>query len=262
MDDFLIRALVAGLLVALVAGPLGCILVWRRMSYFGAALSHSALLGVAMGLLVGVSPSLSTLLLCFVIALLLLAMQRNPRLAADTLLGILAHASLALGLVVVALTAGTRVDLMGYLFGDILAVQPADIAWSLGGAALIFAALAGIWRPMLAVTVHEDLARVEGVPVQQVSVVFMLSLAAVIAIAMKIVGILLITSLLIIPPATARRIAATPEQMALWASLLGALAVMGGLSASWVWDLPAGPAIVVVATVFFMLSQVVPGRSN
>ena len=260
LDDFLTRAFLGGLGVALVAGPLGSFLVWRRMSYFGATLSHSALLGVAAGFVLGVSLNAATIVVCLLIAGLLVVLQRSRRLAADTLLGILAHGSLALGLVVLAFAQGLRVDLMGYLFGDILAVTPTDLAWVYGGGVVALVALAAIWRPLLSLTVHEELAHVEGVPTTLVNLVFMLLIALVIAVAMKIVGILLITSLMVIPAAAARRFAATPEQMAALAALAGCLSVGMGLWGSLRWDTPAGPSIVVAATVLFVAVYAVPGR--
>jgi zinc transport system permease protein len=182
--------------------------------------------------------------------------ERQRLIGRDTLLGILAHSGLALGLVALSLIEGPRVDLMAYLFGDVLAVSGADLAWIGGGGAAVLAALAVLWRPLLAVTLNEELARAEGVAVVPVQLGFMLTLAVTIAIAMKVVGILLIVSLLIIPAATARRFARTPEQMALGAAALGALAAFGGLMASLQWDSPAGPSIVVVATALFALSLV------
>lgn len=259
-DDFLTRAFVAGLGVAAVAGPLGSFLVWRRMSYFGATLSHSALLGVAAGFALGVSLNLATVVVCLAVAVLLVLLQRTRRLAADTLLGILAHGALALGLVTLAFVEGLRVDLMGYLFGDILAVTRGDIAWVYGGGLLALGVLLLLWRPLLSVTVHAELAAVEGVAVQRTELLFMLLIALVIAVAMKIVGILLITSLMVIPAATARRFAATPEQMAGLAAAAGMLSVAGGLWGSLTWDTPAGPSIVVAATLLFTLVYLLPGR--
>ncbi len=252
MDEFLVLALAAGGGVALVAGPLGCFVVWRRMSYFGAALAHAALLGVALGLLLGVNVTLAILAVCVAAALLLAGLERDRRFATDTLLGIIAHAALACGLVAIAFLPTVRVDLMGYLFGDILAVTRADLIWIYGGGAACLAALALIWRPLLALTVQEDLARVEGVAVARTRLVFMLIIAFVIAIAMKIVGVLLIVSLLIIPAAAARRFAATPEAMAVGAAIIGMVAVAGGLGLSLATDAPAGPAIVMTATAIFL----------
>jgi zinc transport system permease protein len=258
MDDFLLRALAAGIGVALVAGPLGCFVVWRRMAYFGDTLSHSALLGVALGLLLGVDLTFSVMVLCVALALLLVALQRQRRIAGDTLLGIMAHSTLSLGLVAIAFLETVRVDLMGYLFGDILAVQPIDLAWIWGGGALALAATVALWRPLLAITVHEELAEIDGINVARTRLLFMVLVALVVAVAMKVVGILLITSLLILPAAAARRFARTPEAMAALAAIAGAVAVVAGLAASLRWDLPTGPAIVLAAGALFALSLATP----
>ncbi len=260
MDDFLIRALLAGLGVAAVSGALGCFLVWRRMAYFGATLAHAALLGIALGLLFEVDVNLGILVVCVVVSVLVVGLQHQGRLATDTLLGILAHGALALGLVVISFMENLRLDLMAYLFGDILAVTGTDLAWIYGGGAVVLAALAALWRPLLLVTLHEELARVDGIATGPLRLAFMLLISLVIAVAMKIVGILLIISLLIIPAATARQLARTPEQMALLASAAGCLAVLGGLGASLQWDTPAGPSIVVVATGLFFMFFLLPLR--
>ena len=255
MPDFLIYALLAGLALALVAGPLGSFVVWRRMAYFGDTLSHSALLGIALGILLDINLTLAVTLGCVLLAVLLVALQHKQWLASDTLLGILAHSSLSLGLVVLALTDNVRVDLMAYLFGDLLAIGSEDLYWMLGGLVIVMVLMTLLWRRLLSVTVHEELARVEGLPVTAIRLALMLLIAIVIAVAMKIVGVLLITSLLIIPPAAAQRHARTPEQMAMGASVLGCLAM------SWNLDTPAGPSIVVCAALFFMLAVSVPRRA-
>jgi zinc transport system permease protein len=254
MDDFLVRALIAGLGVAVVAGPLGCFIVWRRMAYFGDSMAHSALLGVALGLLTGLDVTLGIIATGVVLAVLLVLLQRQRRLSTDTLLGILSHAALSLGLVAISLMEWLRVDLLGYLFGDILTVTSEDILWIYGGGVAALAYLAVIWRSLIAVTVHEELAEAEGVPVLPARLAFMLLIALIIAVSIKVVGVLLITSLLIIPAATARRFARSPEAMAALASLVGALAVVGGLAASLKWDTPSGPSIVVAATALFASS--------
>jgi len=273
MDDFLWRALLGGLGVALIAGPLGCFVVWRRMAYFGDTLAHSALLGIALGFLLNLKLTtfkltlntllmLSTLGVCVAIALLLVILQSQKRLATDTLLGILAHSALSLGLVALAFLQGEglRIDLYAYLFGDLLAVTRTDLYWIYGGGGLILLSLVFIWQPLLSITIHEELAQVEGVPVAWVRLLFMLMVALVIAVAMKIVGILLITSMLIIPPAAARSFAHTPEQMAVLASLIGCIAVAMGLTLSWHWDTPTGPSVVVAATLLFTLTFILPHR--
>lgn len=262
MTDFLLNALLAGLVLAMVAGPLGAFVVWRRMAYFGETLSHAALLGIALALLLDISPMLAVLATCILLAVLLVTLQQRQPLAADTLLGILAHSTLSLGLVMLSFMRDVRVDLMGYLFGDLLAVSQQDLLWIVPGSLLVLILLVLLWRPLLAVTVHEELAQVEGLPVTTIRLALMLLVAVVIAVAMKVVGVLLITALLIIPAATAQRYARTPEQMAVGAGLLGMLSVCGGLALSWFQDTPAGPSIVVSAAALFLLGLALPGRSR
>ncbi len=253
-DDFFLRAVVAGVGLALTTGPLGCFIIWRRMAYFGDTISHSALLGVALSLLFQLNLTLSVFAVAALVSILLLFLQRRQALSADALLGILSHATLAIGLVIVAFMSWVRIDLIAFLFGDILAVSQSDIAVIWGGGIFVLAAIAWLWRPLLASTVNPELAEAEGLRPERARLLFMLLMAVVIAIAMKIVGILLITALLIIPAATARRFAATPETMAIFASLLGAIAVVGGLFGSLRYDTPSGPSVVVAALVLFIIS--------
>ena len=258
MDDFFLRALLGGIGVAVAAGPVGCFIIWRRMVYFGAALAHSALLGVALGFLLGIDLTVGIVAMCVFLAVLFVLLERQHLLPTDTLLGVLAHVALAGGLVVVAFLTNLRVDLMGYLFGDILAVTNRDLAAIAALALMILAGMGLIWRALLSITVDEDLAAVEGVPVAAVRLGFVLMVAGVVAIGMKIVGMLLILSLIIIPAATARRLASTPERMALLAVVFGVFSVIAGLYASLYWDLPSGPLIVVTAALFFGLTQAWP----
>jgi zinc transport system permease protein len=260
MDDFLWRALLGGIGVALVTGPLGCFIVWRRMAYFGDTLAHSALLGVALGFLLDLNLNLSTITVSIAIALLLVILQQQQYLATDTLLGILAHSALSLGILTLTFLKGLRIDLAAYLFGDLLTVTNSDLYWIYGGGSLVLLGLLLTWQSLLSITIHEELARVEGVKVTWVRLSFLLMVAIVVAVAMKIVGILLITSMMIIPPAVARAFSRTPEQMALLASLIGSLAVVIGLSMSWHWDTPTGPSIVVAATFLFIVTSLLPRR--
>lgn len=253
MLDFVIFALIAGVSVAVVAGPLGAFVVWRRMAYFGDTLAHSALLGIALGILFDINLSLAVVLCCVALALGLVAMQRQHWIATDTLLGIMAHSALSLGLVAISLLENVRIDLQAYLFGDLLAITPEDLKWILIGGVAVLAAIYWLWKPLLAITINEELAQVEGIHVARYRLALMLLIAMVIAGAMKLVGVLLITSLLIMPAAAARRISATPEQMAIFASILGSVSVVGGVALSWFADTPAGPSVVVCALMIFLL---------
>lgn len=260
MDDFLWRALAAGLGLALISGPLGVFVVWLRMAYFGDTLAHSALLGIALGLLMEIDLQFSVLVLTLLLAGALVGLQQRSTLATDTLLGILAHGSLAIGLVAISFRDDVRVDLLAYLFGDILAVDARDVLWIWAGALLSLVALIAIWRPLLNLSVHRELAAVDGVKVARIKLIFMLLVALVIAVAMKIVGVLLITALLIIPAASAQRFSRGPEQMAVLAALAGATAVVAGLLASLWLDTPAGPSIVTVAVLLFLITQLHSSR--
>ena len=254
LDDFFTRAVLGGIGIAIVAGPIGCFIIWRRLAYFGDTLSHSALLGVALALLLQLNITLTVFMISFGVALMLLILRRGATLSSDALLGLLAHSTLAIGLVMLAFMSWVRVDLMGFLFGDILAVTRFDLALIWIGGAVILGLLAYIWRPLFAATVNVDLATAEGARPELFNLVFMLIISAVIAVTMKLVGVLLITALLIIPAASARRLVTSPEQMAVGASVVGVVAVLVGLNGSLRFDTPAGPSIVVAAMICFILS--------
>ena len=262
LDDFLLRALLGGIGVAIICGPLGCLVVWQRMAYFGATLSHAALLGVAFGLFLKLNLQLAILLICLVVSALLILLGKHRLLSLDTILGILAHAALALGLALIALLPGVRVDLVGYLFGDILAITRRDLLWIFIGGAMVLLILAKIWRPLLSLITGRELALVDGVNEKRIRAAFFFLLSIVVAVAMQVVGILLIVSLLIIPAATARCFAKSPENMALLATAFGITAVTGGLAMSLAIDTPTGPAIVVIATILFAICLLCFGRAK
>ena len=255
LDDFFTRAILAGLGVALVAGPLGCFVVWRRLAYFGDTLSHAALLGVALAFLFEINITLAVFAVSVLISLALLLLQKRATLSSDALLGLLSHSALALGLVALAFMTWVRMDLMGLLFGDILAVSKIDIAVIWAGGLIVLAVLTLIWRPLFAATVSAELAEAEGMHPDRANLVFMILMATVIAMSIKIVGVLLITAMLIIPAATARRFASGPEQMAIFASLAGMAAIVLGLEGSLRWDTPSGPSIVVAALALFLVAM-------
>ena len=250
--DFLLFALLGGVGVAIVSGPLGAFVVWRRMSYFGDSLAHSALLGVSIGIFLEINLNIAIIVCCLILAVALVAMQKQHFIATDTLLGIMAHSSLSLGLVTISFIEDARIDLMAFLFGDLLAILPEDLIWIGAGGVLVLILLYYYWPQMISMTINEELAQVEGVNVTKMRLLLMLMIALVIAVAMNIVGVLLITSLLIIPAASARPLSDSPEKMALLASGLGVAAVVLGLLASFEFDTPAGPSVVVAAMLIFI----------
>lgn len=252
--DFLLLALLAGCGVALIAAPLGSFIVWQRLAYFGDTLAHSALLGVAFGLLLSISIQAAIIASCLLVAILLTLWQTQRQLPTDTLLGIISHSSLAFGLILVSVFDTGRLDLTQYLLGDILSVNLNDLNIIVLVALIISLLVWRFWKPLLAITVNEAMASVEGVPVKRIKLLLLFMLALTIAVAIKIVGVLLITALLIIPAASARYLSRTPEQMVVYAALLGCFAVGGGLAASFFWDTPAGPSIVASASLLFLLT--------
>lgn len=254
LDDFPIRAVIAGIGVALIAAPLGCFVVWRRMAYFGAAIAHSGLLGVAAGLLLAIDPFIGVIAVTLGVAAILTLLRHSAALPSDTILGVLAHVALAGGLIAASALGSNEFDLMDTMFGDILSVNDSDLLWIYGGGAVILTVTAWIWRPLLAISVHEELARAEGVNAARIHALFMVLLAFTVALAMKLVGILLIASLLIIPAATARPFSSTPERMAVIAAVIASFGVVGGIAASFWLGTPAGPTIVIALTLIFILS--------
>ena len=254
-DDFFIRALVAGLGIALVTGPLGCFVIWRRLSFFAGTLSHSSLLGVTLAFSFDINVSFSVLLISSALALILLKLQKSTKLPNDALLGLLAHSSLAVGLVVIGFLSYIRFDIMGLLFGDILAVNKRDLLVIWIGGSIILLVLKVIWKPLFASTVNYELAEAEGMKPEKINAVFTILMAAIIAISIKMVGILLITGMLIIPAAMARNLSNNPKQMIIISISGGLLAVILGLYSSLEFNTASGPSIITAALVLFVLSM-------
>ena len=258
MDSFILYALAAGVALAMVVGPLGSVVVWRRMAYFGDTLAHAALLGVALAVAAEQLPMAGVGIIGVLIAMVLFWLEKQRDLSTDTLLGILAHSALALGLIVLSViqAQGFNINLMSYLFGDLLAVDDTDLVVMYGSVVIILLVFSRLLAPLISISVNEELARVDGISVEKVRFLFMILLALVIAIALKVVGILLITALLIIPAATARLYSRSPRQMVLLSVVIAILSVVLGLYSSLQWDFPAGPAIVVGAALLFFVSRV------
>ena len=253
-DDFFIRALVAGIGIALVTGPLGCFVVWRRLSYFGDTLAHSALLGVTMAYSLEFNIAVSIFFISSIIALILIQLQKKTNLPSDALLGLLAHSSLAIGLVVIGFLSFIRFDIMGLLFGDILAVNKQDLLTIWIGGALILLVLKIIWKPLFASTVNYELAEAEGLNPDRAKAIFTILLAAIIAISIKLVGVLLITGMLIIPTAMSRNLSDNPKKMVLFSIIGGMMSVLIGLFSSLEFNTPSGPSIIAAALLLFVLS--------
>ena len=255
-DDFFIRALIAGVGIALVTCPLGCFIIWRRLSFFGDTLAHAALLGVTMAVFFEINIAFSVFLISSVVALILLKLQQTTKLPGDALLGLLAHSSLAVGLVVIGFLTSIRFDIMGLLFGDILAVNQNDLLLIWIGGALILLILKFIWRPLFASTVNYELAEAEGMKPDKFNAIFTVLMAAVIAISIKIVGLLLITGMLIMPAAMGRNLSNNPQQMVILSVIAGLLSVIIGLFSSLQFNTPSGPSIITAALILFCFTLI------
>lgn len=255
LNDFVVRALLAGLALAVLAGPVGSFVVWRRMAYFGETLAHASLLGVAFAFLFDIGVYAGVLGFSAIAVLVVAALESHARfLPGDSLLGVLATGALAAGVIVTTLIPSVSFDLLGFLFGDVLSVSVEDLIWLYAGGFLALIVLGFLWRDLLALSVHPDLAAVEGRATRRINLCFLLLLAAVVASAIKVVGLLLVVALLIVPAAAARPWARSPERMAAGAALIGMVAVTMGIAGSLRWDLPAGPAMAASCLVLFAVS--------
>ena len=252
-DPFIIRGLLAGIAVALVAGIVGCFVVWRRMSYFGDSLAHASLLGVALGILIGIGANAGIVFTSLLFGFLLLWLQQSKDLPTDTLLGVLSHFALSISIIIISLNK-IKIDLHSFLFGDILTVTSNDLWWMYLGGIIVLILILFNWSSLILVTIDEDLAKAEGINPLFVNLLLTTILTIVVAISVKIIGILLITSMLIIPAATSRRLVSTPESMAFVATLFGLLSVFLGIFLSVEIDTPSGPTIVVVSSFLFLLT--------
>ena len=253
-DDFIVRAFAAGIGLAFITGPLGCFIVWRRLSYFGDTIAHSALLGVVIAYALDFNLIIAVFVVSCLLALSLLFLQRRTNLPDDALLGLLAHSVLAIGLVLLGILSFIRIDLMGLLFGDILSVNVTDLLFVWIGGGIVLIVLVLIWRPLFAGTVNLELAKAEGLNPDLANAIFTLLIASVIAISIKIVGILLITGLLIIPASASRNLSSTPIQMAIISSIIGVASVVLGIQTSMIWNTPTGPTILTITLGVFIIS--------
>ena len=253
-DPFILRGILAGLAVALISGLVGCFVVWRRMSYYGESIAHSSLLGVGLGILMGVGINLGIVFTCLLFGILFLWLQQSKLLSSDTLLGVLAHLALSIGIIVISMNR-IKIDVHAFLFGDILAVTQNNL-WGMYLAVLIVVIIICLnWSSLLLVTLDEDLAKAEGVNPLFINLLLTSMLTIVVAVSIQIIGLLLITAMLIIPAATSRRLVNSPEKMAIVATLLGIISVILGIYLSVEIDAPSGPSIVVVSAVLFFISH-------
>ncbi len=251
--ELLLPSLLVGIFIALASGAVGCFVLWRKMAFFSDALAHSAVLGTAIALIAEVDVLYGLIGYGTLVAIVMARFDNALQYSGDTLLAIISQVSLALGLLALPFAAHS-INIEALLFGDILSANWSNVAISATIAGLILFLLAVFWRPLLDVSVNEELAATEGVPVQRLKLLLFLTLVALIAIAVQVVGVLLVSALLLIPAATARKLSETPLQMILVAPAIGVVAVNLGLWSAYQLNAAAGPSIVVVAAALWLLS--------
>jgi ABC-type Mn2+/Zn2+ transport systems, permease components len=247
MDDFLLRSLLMGVGFSILAGPLGSVMVWRRLSFLGDTVAHSALLGLGFSLLFNVASTVMLTIVCVVFAIALIFMPLRSKVSLDAVLAILSHGSLALGLVVLGLLKQSTLMLSGFLFGDILAVTPAEVIGTFALAGVMIVLLACFWRPFLTTLISEDLATADQVQIVWVKLAYAVTLGLAVGLLLKTIGVLLMTALLIIPATAARYIAQSPLQMMIISSCLAIVSYGFGFWGSYLWDTPTAPSVVVMA---------------
>ncbi len=263
LEDFIIRTIIAGILLSIVAGPIGSLIMWQKKAYFGDSLAHAAILGIALALFLDININLSIIFILISFALTLIILEKENSIPSDTILGILAHASLALGIVLISFKQNLFFDLEGFLFGNILAVTKADIIYMTITTVLILVLLKLYWSKLILISLSQTLAEAElGKNMHRIKSGFVLILAIFIALNIKIAGILLINSLLIISAATARQFAKSALQVAISGSLIASFAVATGITASYFIDLPTGASIVVTLTILFIFALYYKKISN
>ncbi len=260
IDDFLLRAFLAGAIIALAAAPLGCLVVWRRMAYFGDATGHAALLGIALAMAASLPLMLGVIAVAMAMALAVTFATQRGTYAMDTVLGVFSHSALAIGLVAAGLLPNVRLNLIDTLLGNILTVSANDIIFIAIGGVAILVIMTIFWRSLLNATLSPELLVAEGGSLLRDRLIFTLTLALFVALSIKLVGVLLITAMLILPAAAAAAIAKSPERMVIYSSIIGVLSVFGGLWLSWEADTQAGPSIIVVASLWFVILNVFKRR--
>ena len=257
-EAYMQRALVTALLLGPLCGLIGVFVTARRMAFFSDTISHAALAGIAVGFWLGFAdPTLPMVAVGLGVAALMLWLKEKTDLLTDTIMALLLSGSVAFGIVVISLLKGFRGELHRYLFGDILSVGPQEVWLAFAVSVVVAAAVAVRLNALTLLTASEDLAHVSGIPVRRLNYAFVLVLTVVVALSIRLLGIILVTSLLVIPPAAARNIARNLRQQIVLAVVAGALGGGGGVTLSYRFDLPCGPSIVLTSVALFLATLAV-----
>ncbi|CAL4326378.1 zinc ABC transporter permease subunit ZnuB [Buchnera aphidicola] len=257
MFELILPGWLAGIILSLTTGPLGSFIVWRRMSSFGDTLSHSSLLALSISVALDVNSIYIVFFFISLLAIILAWLEKLLPCALETILSIISHSSLSLGIVFISLIASNsqQIDITNYLFGDLLAVTKSDLIIIIISSIIILSILFYRWNSVLLATINEELAQIDGINIFYARLTIMLMTALTISISIKFVGALLITSLLIIPPATAQHFSRSPEKMVVIAIIVSIISVTGGMFLSVFYNTPASPSIVLFASFLYLLSN-------
>ena len=254
LDDFLVRSVIAGLIMVVIAAPMGCLMVWQRLAFLSDTLGHAAVMGVGLGLLLEVTPVFGVLAVALLIVFSLNRVNSFNSALSETTLAIISHTGLAGGIILVGLLPAQSVNLEAILFGDLLATTSADLTRLLITTVVLLLLLLHHWRSFVAVSVSREIAQAEGIEVRKVQFLMYIMIALLVAVMMKVMGVLLIAAMLVIPTTSARLFSRSPEQMVAVSALYGLGALVGGISSSFQFDWQTGPAIVVSATMLLLVT--------
>jgi zinc transport system permease protein len=253
---FFQRAILVGLILGVLLAVIGVLVVLRRMSFFADAIGHSALTGIAIGLLLNINPFMAAIVFSILLAGLIAYVRQKSELHFDTLLGVFFPAAVALGVILIQLTPGFQTDLISFLFGDILTVSPLDVGLSGGLAIIVLTLLLYTGKALLTIAFDASLAKSQGIAVAAYELLFLLMLASVIALSIKLVGVILVTAMLVIPAASAHNMARSLGTMFGLSVAFSVLAVLFGMIASAILSVPSGPTIVLASAMLFTLTFV------
>ncbi len=254
LDDFLVRSVIAGLIMVAIAAPMGCLMVWQRLAFLSDTLGHAAVMGVGLGLLLEVTPVFGVLAVALLIVFSLNRVDSFNSALSETTLAIISHTGLAGGIILVGLLPAQSVNLEAILFGDLLATTSADLVRLLITTLVLLLLLLHHWRSFVAVSVSREIAQAEGIEVRKVQFLMYIMIALLVAVMMKVMGVLLIAAMLVIPTTSARLFSRSPEQMVAVSALYGLGALAGGIGSSFQFDWQTGPAIVVCATLLMLVT--------
>ena len=262
LDDFLVRSVIAGVLMVSTAAPIGCLMVWQRLAFLSDTLGHAAVMGVGLGLLLQLPPMFGVLGVVLLIVVSLSQVTSFNNALSETTLAIISHTGLAAGLILIGLLPANTVSLEAILFGDLLAVTINDLVMILVTTLVLGGLLLLHWRSFVAVSVSREIAQAEGIEVRKVQLLMFLMIALLVAVMMKVMGVLLIAAMLVIPTSSARMLSSSPERMVLFSALFGFAALSGGIFSSFQFDWQTGPAIVLSATALLLVTLLVVRRAG